>query len=422
MLTDGWSRQYTAADGRARERPADDPHDVPHELPSHALRDARHRRGRPAPRGSGRPRQPRQPRVPVRPGPGVARDHRQSPPAAPPAGPRAPGRGRLAVRQLGRRARPRRRPDARGGPGGGRALVGARALREQLRHAGRIAPPPPLREPLGLSVVAPVDDLLGPRRLRPGADGSPRSEHEGGHGGARPPRRALGRQPRQPAEHRAAPGGGPSPRRPRGHDRRARDGGVGAVRRDDPDPARDRRRARAGDDVGADRGRSPRRGVRRAPHGRVRRFGGPRAPARARVGRAHHRGAGGPHRGSRAPVRGDASRDAPRGRELDAQGRERVAGRARDRVPAGARGPPGRARGRARPAPRSGQPRSGALGHHRARASPAGRVRPEPDAARHRRAHRPARPGPAPLRDRHAVLVRRRGAPRDRPRPLRISW
>ena len=60
------------------------------------------------------------------------------------------------------------------------------------------------------------------------------------------------------------------------------------------------------------RGRAPRRGVRRAPHGRVRRAGGPRAAARARVGCADHRGAGGPHRGARAPVRGDASRDDPR--------------------------------------------------------------------------------------------------------------
>ena len=176
---------------------------------------------------AGRPRQPRQPRVPVRPGPGVARDHRQSPPAAPAAGPLAPGRGRVAARELGRRARPRRRPDARGGAGGGRALVGARALREQLRHPGRLAPAPPLREPLGLPVVAPVDDLLGARRLRPGADGGPRGEHEGGHGRTHARLIVLwGANLASQPNTAPAPGRGAPPRRPRRHDRRARDGGV----------------------------------------------------------------------------------------------------------------------------------------------------------------------------------------------------
>ena len=104
--------------------------------------------------------------------------------------------------ELGRGARPHRRRHARGRPRGGRALVGARALRQQLRHADRLAPAPPVREPLRLSVVDPHDDLLGARRLRPRADRRARGEHQGGHGRARAPRPPVGRQPRQPAEHR----------------------------------------------------------------------------------------------------------------------------------------------------------------------------------------------------------------------------
>ena len=229
-------------------------------------------------------------------------------PAPPPARPRAPGRGRLAPGQLGRGARRGRRPDARGRPRGGRALVGARSLREQLRDAGRLPPPPALREPLGLPVVAPLDDLLGAGRLRPRADGRPRGEHEGGHGRPRAPRPALGREPRQPAEHRPAPGRRPPPRGPRRHDRRARDRGRGAVGRGDPDPARDRRRARPGDDVGHRRGRPPRRGVRGPPHRRLRRAGRARPRPRPRLGGAHHRGARRPHRCPRPPLRDDAAR------------------------------------------------------------------------------------------------------------------
>ena len=95
---------------------------------------------------------------------------------------------------------------ARGRARGGRALVGARALREQLRHARRHSQPaPPLRQPLGLPVVEPDDDLLGARRLRPRR--SPASletntkEDMGAHADAHRP---VGRQPREPAEHRRA--------------------------------------------------------------------------------------------------------------------------------------------------------------------------------------------------------------------------
>ena len=79
-------------------------------------------------------------------------------------------------------------------------------------------------------------------------------------------------------------------------------------------------------------------------------------------------------------------------------------------------------------------PRHGAASHGQAlsdisatRAPAAGRLRPEPDAARHRGARRRPRPRAPPLRDEHAVLVRRRGAggrgprarrPRGEPRPL----
>ena len=394
---------------------------MPDELSPDPLRDARHRRGRPAAGRPGRSGQPRQPWVPVRPGPGRARDRRQSAPAPPSPRPAAP-RGRLAPGELGRGARPGGGPDAGGRPGSGRALVRTRALREQLRHAGRLASPPALREPLGLPVVAPGDDLLGARRFRPGADGRPRGEHEGGHGPPREPDRPLGREPRQPAEHRPAPGGGPPPGRPRRDDRRAGDGGGRAVERGDSDPPGDRRRARARDDVGHDRGRAPRRRLHRPSHGRLRRAGSSRPGPRPRVGRADHRRARRPHRGPGAPLRDDAAGDDPARRELDAQGRERLAGGARRWLPPGARGSAGRARWRLRAAARCGEPRPGALRHCGARAPAAGRLRPEPDAARHRGPRR--RPGPraSPLRDEHAVLVRRRGSGGDAASRGPTSW
>ena len=101
-----------------------------------------------------RPGQSRQPRLPLRARPGLARDHRQPAAPAPPARPRAARRRRLAPGDVGRGARPASPTRMRAvGPRGGRPLVGARALRQQLRHARRLAPAAPLRQPLGLPVV-----------------------------------------------------------------------------------------------------------------------------------------------------------------------------------------------------------------------------------------------------------------------------
>ena len=221
----------------------------------------------------------------------------------------------------------------------------------------------------------------------------------------------------------SAPGRRPPPRRPRRHDRRAPDRGRGAVRRGDPDPARDRRRARPGDDVGHRRGGASRRGVRGPPHRRLRRARRARPRPRPRVGGAHHRGARRPHRRPRPPLRDDAPRDGPARRELDAQGRPR-AGRARRAIgclPAltGHLGVPGGGLG----------PRHGAASHGqalvditRARAAAAGRLRAEPDATCHGSARRGPRPRAPPLRDGHAVLVCGRGACGDRASRGRISW
>ena len=201
--------------------------DVPHELPPDALRHARRRwrtvgssacgatRTTPTAAGScasgARPRA-RSSAIPAR----LLRA----------AGPRAPGRGRLASGRLGRRARPHRRPDARGGPGAvglwsGHGLFannyGTRVGSHLLRRFANL---------WGCQWWQPVDDLLGTRGLRPGADGvleANTKEDMGEHArlillwGAN-----LASQPNTGP----APGRGAPPRRPRRHDRRARDGGV----------------------------------------------------------------------------------------------------------------------------------------------------------------------------------------------------
>ena len=139
------------------------------------------------------------------------------------------------------------------------------------------------------------------------------------------------------------------------------------------------------------RGGSPRRGVRRPPHRRLRRAGRARARRSAPSGR---RPSPGWRRDRIAALARRYATTRPAmilaRRELDAQGRQRLAGaRARSRACRRSRAPR-RAGGRPRPAARRGQPRPGAVGHHRARAAAAGRVRPEPDAARHRGARRTA--------------------------------
>ncbi len=113
--------------------------------------------------------------------------------------------------------------------------------------------------------------------------------------------------------------------------------------------------------------------------------------------------------------------DRPGG-QLDAQGRG-TAGRARRAIgclPAltGNLGIPGGGFGPATARPRTAR-RSG---HHRARATAAGRLRAEPDAARHRGAPRQAGAGDAAVRHRHAVLVRRRRAGGRGARSARTWW
>jgi hypothetical protein len=170
---------------------------------------------------AGRPRQPRQPRVPVRPGPGVARDHRQSPPAAPAAGPRAPGRGRLACASWDdaldliadrMRAAGREAVGLWSGHGLFANNYGTRVGSHLLRRFANL---------WGCQWWHPSMICWGLGGFGLGLTGVLEANTKGGHGGARPPRRALGRQPREPAEHRAAPWSARAAGRPRDHDRRA---------------------------------------------------------------------------------------------------------------------------------------------------------------------------------------------------------
>ena len=118
--------------------------------------------------------------------------------------------------------------------------------------------------------------------------------------------------------------------------------------------------------------RASRRRVRRATHGRVRRARRPRARALAGVGGGRHRRSRGAHRRPGPALCGDAAGDDRARRQLDAQGRQRLAGRARDRLPARADRQPRHSRRRLRPAPRRPRARPGSDGHHGARAPPAG--------------------------------------------------
>ena len=226
----------------AHERAPHHPHDVSDELSPDAVRHAGRRRGRAARRRPGRPGQSRQPRLSLRARPRGARDHRQPEALADPADPGAAGGRRLAPGLVGRGARPDRLPHAGRGARGRRPLGGPRPLRQQLRHARRLALAPALRQCLGLPVVEPHDDLLGARRLRARAHGGAGDQYEGGHGRARGSHPALGRESREPAQHGPPSRRGAPPRRPpRGH-RRPRDRGRRAGRRGDPDPARARTR------------------------------------------------------------------------------------------------------------------------------------------------------------------------------------
>ena len=175
---------------------------------------------------------------------------------------------------------------------------------------------------------------------------------------------------------------------------------------------------------------APRRGVRGAPHGRLRRARGARRAPSAPEWAAPITGVPADRIAALAR-RYAATRPAMivARRELDAQGRERLAGRrARSRCLPALDGRtsawPGAASARGTAAASHGQ---ALIDITRARAPAAGRLRPEPDAARHRSARRRPRPGAAALRDRHAVLVRGRrrageGArahgSRGEPRPL----
>ncbi len=320
---------------------------------------------------------------------------------------------------MGRGARSHRGAAPVGRARGGRALVGPRLLRQQLRHPRQLGAAPPLRQSLGLPVVGAHHDLLGARRLRDRPHRPARDQYQGGHGRPRGAHPAVGRQPREPAEHRPAPGRGAPPRRPRGHHRRAAHRGRRAVGRGADHPARHRRGAGARHDARADRGGSLRSGVRRAAHHRLRRPRRARAAALARVGRRGHRPRRGGHRGPRAPVRGHAAGHDRAGRQQHAQGRQRLAGRARGGVPARAHRQPGHRGRRPGPAARQQGPRLRPHRHRAGRAAAARRLRAEPDAAHHRGAR--DRPGAraAPLRHRHAVVVRGQRAgsrPRSRAR------
>ena len=216
-------------------------------------------------------------------------------------------------------------------------LARPRRLHDQLRHAHQRAAACPLRELPRQPVLEPGDDLLGPRRFRTRAHRHARDQHQGGHGRALRAHRALGGQSREPAEYRAAPAGGEAPRRAHRHDRRAQDRGRRQVGRRADHPAGHRHRAGAGDDARDLRRAAPRRGVRRE-RTRSASIGSPRicrpiTPAWA----AEITGiAGRAHRGTGAALCRHAPGDDRARRKLDAQRRQRLAGRARDRLPAGA--------------------------------------------------------------------------------------
>ena len=291
-------------------------------------------------------------------------------PASPaaPADPRA-ARRRVAPRHVGRGARPDRGAHAGGRARGRRHVVGARALRQQLRHPRGLAPAPPLRQPLRRAVVESHDDLLGAGRVRPRPHRDPRDQHQGGHGRPRQPHPPVGRQPGLAAEHRAPSGGGPPARRPRGHHRRARDRGGGAVRRDAAGAAGQRRRAGAGD-AARDRRRAPRRSrVRRRAHGGVR--CARRAPddAHAGVGRGGDRRPRRADRRARPTLCHDAAGDDRAGRQQHAQGRRHLDRRARHRLSARAHRQRRHRRRRLRPAPRQRHARPGAHQHRPRRAA-----------------------------------------------------
>ena len=209
------------------------PHDVPDELPSDAVRDAGRRRGRTTSSASAETRTTRT---------AAASCASAVRPRARSSTTRAACCSRWFARDAATScAAPRgtRRwissPSACGGGArGGRHLGGARTLHQQLWHPRRLASGAPLLEPLRLSVVEPDDDLLGPRRLRPGAHRHPRDQHQGGHGRALGIDCAVGREPRKPAEHGAPPAWPPggaapmssrstcaAPKRPRSPTRRS---------------------------------------------------------------------------------------------------------------------------------------------------------------------------------------------------------
>ena len=192
------------------------------------------------------------------------------------------------------------------------------------------------------------------------------------------------REPGQPAEHGAAPARSEAPRRAHRDDRRAPDRGRREVRRCAADPPRHRYRAGAGDAARHLRRAAPRRGLRRAAHAGVRRARGPRARFLAGVGGADHRHPGRTNRRARAPLCGHAAGDDHAGRQLDAQRRQRLAGGARDRVPAGADRQRRHSRRRLRPASRQCRARPRSRRHHGTGPARAGDGDPQPDAGDHR--------------------------------------
>ena len=139
---------------------------------------------------------------------------------------------------VGRSARPDRRAHAGGRAARPSALwSGHGALRQQLRHARRLAPAPPLRQSLRRQWWNPTMICWGLGAFGLGLTGmleTNTKEDMGEHAelillwGAN-----LASQP-----NTGAPSGrGPPARRPRRDDRRARDGGRRAVRRGAADPA-----------------------------------------------------------------------------------------------------------------------------------------------------------------------------------------
>ena len=340
--------------------------------------------------------------------PGLARDHRQPRATAASADPR-PAQRRIPDGDVGRGVRAHRVVDGAIAAARDGHLARPWRVHDQLRHAHQRAAARALRALARLPVLESGDDLLGPGRLRPGTHRPAGDEHQGGHGRALAADPPVGRQPGQPAEHGTVPARGEAPRRAHRHDRRAQDRGRREVGRRAADPARHRHGAGAGDAARDLRRAASRRGLRRTAHAGL--------STRSRPTCRHSRPAwaapitGIPAERIVALARryaGYAAGDDRAGRQLDAQGSQRLAGRPRDRVPAGADRQRRDCRRRLRSAPRQRRARPRPWRHHGHRPARARDSHPQPDGGDHRRVARRAHRHAADARHQHALVVRGR--------------